>query len=121
MNKAIKNKIECLLTKIGKTCCCAICGMVPACLHHILPKSTHPHLIAQPLNLLPLGNTHHTLSDILAPHSSNWRARIAFDNWLTENRPEQAAWIDEMRNAVPSHVDWEAEYQNLKDNQHNIH
>lgn len=95
--KTFKNKILRLLASRAKKNRCAICGSSPAPYHHLLCKSRYCRYIATPENLLPLCNSHHCFSSVMAAHSTDSLVVEAFMGWMRKEQPDRVAWMEEAR------------------------
>jgi len=72
--------------------CCAVCGRMDGLEAHHLISRGHKAFKDDPRNGLLLCWAHHHGSK-LSPHGSP----KAFREWMAENRPEQAAWVEANR------------------------
>jgi len=69
---------------------CAVCGRTDIEAHHIIPRSHHSYRY-EIKNGIALCREHHRGKQS-AHNTPRW-----FMAWLTKNRPEQAAWVEENR------------------------
>lgn len=78
---------------------CAVCASLGqydvgrVCGHHILTKGAYPQYRMEPLNIIPLCQSHHTWSSLIAPHSMRHAAVRAWWEWLKKNSPVQWRWV----------------------------
>ena len=84
---------------------CAVCGAnktfyggktVRSMGHHLLEKGLHRAHRYTPENIIVLCCKHH-LGAEMSPHSHDGSAVKAFYEWLTENHPEKAQFMDDHR------------------------
>ena len=73
---------------------CIICG-ADGVWHHLMPRNKCPQLHEHPEGGVNLCDEHHTWSNIIAPHSTNAQARIAFNDFIATLRGPN--WKDDLR------------------------
>ena len=77
---------------------CAVCGKTEGTIgHHIISVGSCAFHRYTKINILPLCPEHHTISNAMAPHSTNSTARDVFNNWLKATYPDRHAWKDAHR------------------------
>jgi len=84
---------------------CAVCGArngfdgsknIRSCGHHMLEKGLHRAHRYNPENIIILCPKHH-MGGEMSPHSHDGVAIKKFYEWLTENHPEKAQFMDDHR------------------------
>ena len=84
---------------------CAVCGAtkgfdgsqtIRSCGHHLLEKGLHRAFRYTPENIIILCPKHH-MGGEMSPHSHDGVAIKAFYEWLKENYPEKAQFMDDNR------------------------
>ncbi len=92
---------------------CQVCGSEEGtCYHHIVSQSRSKLLKFDPMNVVVLCPSHHTMGNDLAPHSTNTLAVGRFVDWLRENEPEKVAYCEKMEH-VKTRLTYRDMYEEL--------
>ena len=75
---------------------CEVCGKCEGTAgHHIVSKSRSKALRYDTRNIIIVCQSHHTMGNDLAPHSTNQLAVERFIEWFKETHPDRHQWITE--------------------------
>jgi len=93
---------------------CEVCGKEEGtAFHHIVSKSRSKALRYDKRNGIILCQGHHTMSNSMAPHSTNQLAVERFIEWFKENHPSRYKWITE-NERVERRYTFKGAVENLK-------
>ena len=111
-----RNKADAEVTKYYKGQPCIVCGTTHnTCGHHIVERSLSSYLRHDPLNIVPLCQTHHTMGNEIAPHSKNPLAVREFVQFLQEKRSASYLLLETYKLYRNVKVDYKQAYEEWKE------
>ncbi len=110
--RQFKKKCNKQLSLMFKGLPCIACDSIFTCGHHLIPRTYAIGIDV--MNMTPLCVSHHTMSQVCAPHSTCSLAVGRFNDFIKDNFPKHWDWWNENRSKKGIKVDYEEVLAGLK-------